>query len=137
VCFEYNQHRLTLFLAELLWCLVFVQKSNFQENSQKISQNSYFTRRLTEPEDETETSHEGPTPPGRVGQAGRARGWCGCLGRRLEPSFRLHKVPDPKNRGGSTFFQIEFRCTATTRNLDSEPETPFWYLIRLQRIYNF
>jgi hypothetical protein len=38
------------------------------------------------------------------------------------PSFRLHKAPDPKNRGGSTFFQIEFRCTATTRNLDSERE---------------
>jgi hypothetical protein len=58
-----------LFSAELLCCLVFVQKSNFQENSQKISQNSYFTRRLMEPEDETKKSHEGPTPPSRAGQA--------------------------------------------------------------------
>jgi hypothetical protein len=43
-----------LFLAELPWCLVFVQKSNFQEKSQKILQKSYFTRRPTEPEYETE-----------------------------------------------------------------------------------
>jgi hypothetical protein len=46
-----------LFSAELLWYLVFVQKSNFPENSQKISQNSYFTRRLTEPEDEPQGAH--------------------------------------------------------------------------------
>jgi hypothetical protein len=58
-----------LFSAELLWCLIFVQKSNFQEKSQKISQNSYFTRRLTEPEDETKRGHEGLTPPGGAGQA--------------------------------------------------------------------
>jgi hypothetical protein len=58
-----------MFSAELLWCLIFVQKSNFQEKSWKISQNSYFTRRLTEPEDKMETSHEGPTPPGGAGQA--------------------------------------------------------------------
>jgi hypothetical protein len=45
-----------LFLAELLSCLVFVQKPNFQEKSQKISQSSYFTRRLTELEDKTERS---------------------------------------------------------------------------------
>jgi hypothetical protein len=63
-----------LFSAELLWCLIFVQKSNFQENSQKISQNSYFTRRLAEPEDETEKSHKGPTPPGGAGQARSRQG---------------------------------------------------------------
>jgi hypothetical protein len=60
------------FSAELLWCLVFVQKSNFHKNSQKIWQNFYFTRRLMEPEEETEMSHERPTPPGRAGQ-GRLR----------------------------------------------------------------
>jgi hypothetical protein len=43
-----------LFSAELPWCLVFVQKSDFEEKSQKILQNSYFTRRTMEPEDETE-----------------------------------------------------------------------------------
>jgi hypothetical protein len=44
-----------LFSAELPWCLVFVQKSNFQEKFQKILQKSYFTRRPTKPEDETTT----------------------------------------------------------------------------------
>jgi hypothetical protein len=58
---------------------------------------------------------------------GRARGWCGRLGHRLEPSFRLYKVPDLKIEGGSTFFLIEFCYTTTTRNPDSEPETPFWH----------
>ena len=47
----------------------FVQKSNFQEKSQKIPQNPYFTRRLTEPEDRTEKCHEGPTPSPGAGQA--------------------------------------------------------------------
>jgi hypothetical protein len=42
-----------LFLAELLWCLVFVQKSDFQEKSWKILQKFYFARRPTEPEGET------------------------------------------------------------------------------------
>jgi hypothetical protein len=42
-----------LFSAELLWCLILVQKSNFQEKSQKILQKFYFARRSTEPEGET------------------------------------------------------------------------------------
>jgi hypothetical protein len=46
-----------------------VQKSDFQEKSQKILQNSYFTRRHTELEYETEGGHEGLTPPGGTGQA--------------------------------------------------------------------
>ena len=29
-----------------------------------------------------------------------------------------------------TFFQKEFHCTATTRNQDSDPETPFWHPAR-------
>jgi hypothetical protein len=52
-----------LFLAELPWYLVFVQKSDFQEKSWKILQKSYFTRRHTELEYETE---RGTTPPGGV-----------------------------------------------------------------------
>jgi hypothetical protein len=51
-----------------------VQKSNFQEKSRKISENSYFTRRLMEPEDEMERGHEGLTPPGGVGQAAPGAG---------------------------------------------------------------
>jgi hypothetical protein len=44
-----------------------VQKSDFQEKSQKILQNSYFTRRHMEPEYETERGQEGTTPPGGMG----------------------------------------------------------------------
>jgi hypothetical protein len=44
-----------------------VQKSNFEEKSQKISENSYFNRRLTEPKDEIERGHEGLTPPSGAG----------------------------------------------------------------------
>jgi hypothetical protein len=58
-----------LFSVELPWCLVFVQKSNFQEKSRKILQNSYFTRRPTEPEDETEKGWEAGSPPGGAAQA--------------------------------------------------------------------
>jgi hypothetical protein len=56
-----------LFSAELPWCLVFVQKSDFQEKSRKILQKSYFTRRHTEPEYEMERGQEGTTPPGGAG----------------------------------------------------------------------
>ena len=48
----------------------------------------------------------------------------------MHPSASLfaYKMPlDLKTEGGSTFFQKEFRCAATTRNRDSEPETPFWH----------
>jgi hypothetical protein len=37
-----------------------VQKSDFQEKSRKILQNSYFTRRHTEPEYETERGRRAP-----------------------------------------------------------------------------
>jgi hypothetical protein len=46
-----------------------VQKSNFQEKSQKILQKSYFTRRPTELEYETERGWEATTPPGGAAQA--------------------------------------------------------------------
>jgi hypothetical protein len=57
-----------LFSAELLWCLIFGQKSNFQEKSRKISQKSYFARRPTEPEGETKRGSELGSPPGGVAQ---------------------------------------------------------------------
>jgi hypothetical protein len=34
---------------------------------------------------------------------------------------------DLKTSGVRRVSQIEFRCAATTRNRDLEPETPFWY----------
>jgi hypothetical protein len=93
-----------MFSAELLLCLVFVQKSDFQEKSWKIPQSSYFTRRHTKPEYETERSHEGLTRPGGAGQA-RPR-------QRLvwppRPSPRLYLPPTytlwPENIGGLVFF---------------------------------
>jgi hypothetical protein len=57
-----------LFLAELLWCLVFVQKSDFQEKSWKILQKFYFARRPTEPEETKGGSGMG-SPPGEAAQA--------------------------------------------------------------------
>jgi hypothetical protein len=108
----------------------FVLKSNFQEKSWKISQSSYVTRRLTEPEDKMKRSHEGPHHLVARARPSHARGWCGYLRHRLEPSFCLHIAPDLKTPGGLMFFQIEFRCAATTRNRDSEPETRFWHPAR-------
>jgi hypothetical protein len=32
--------------------------------------------------------------------------------------------------GVRRFSQIEFRCAATIKNRDSEPETPFWHPVR-------
>jgi hypothetical protein len=40
-----------------------VQKSDFQEKSQKILQKSYFTRRAMEPEEETKRGRELGSPP--------------------------------------------------------------------------
>jgi hypothetical protein len=64
-----------LFSAELPWYLAFVQKSNFQEKSQKILQNSYFTRRHTEPEYEMEGATRGSHHLVVQARPGRARGW--------------------------------------------------------------
>jgi hypothetical protein len=57
-----------LFSAELLWCLIFVQKSDFQEKSWKILQKFYFARRPTEPEGETEGGCGLGSPPGGAAQ---------------------------------------------------------------------
>src|SRR3954470_20505761 len=65
---------LTLFSAELPWCLVFVQKINYQEKSRKICQKLFFTRRSTEPEGETERRPGGPRPTPGVGPPNPAPG---------------------------------------------------------------
>jgi hypothetical protein len=44
-----------------------MQKSDFQEKSRKILQNSYFTIKHMEPEYETERGQEATTPPGGAG----------------------------------------------------------------------
>jgi hypothetical protein len=116
-----------LLSAELLWCLAFVQKSNFQEKSWKILQKFYFARRPTEPEGETKGGSGLGSPPGGVAQA-----WPRPpLVRPPRPSPRPLLLPTytlwPERSWGSVFSQIDFRCAATIRNRDSEPETPFWH----------
>jgi hypothetical protein len=37
-----------------------------------------------------------------------------------------------KERGFDLFSQIDFRCAATIRNRDSEPETPFWHPVGME-----
>jgi hypothetical protein len=66
--------------------------------------------------------HQGARP-----RPGRAHLWSGRLGRRLDPSFRLHIPDDLKTAGVRRFSRIDFRCAATIRNCDLEPETPFWH----------
>ena len=93
----------------------------------EIWQKSYFARRLTEPEDETEKSHEGPTPGLGAAQARPRLGVVWPPPTSFRPLLLLYDAPWPKNRGRSTFFQREFRFAAATRNPNSEPETPFWH----------
>src|SRR3954470_17144834 len=97
---------LTLFSAELPWCLVFVQKMNYQEKSQKICQKLYFTRRSTEPEDETERRLGGTTPtPGASPPLAAPGGGAATPG---TPSASLcaYKLAfDLKTKGGSIVFQ--------------------------------
>jgi hypothetical protein len=92
-----------LFSAELPWCLVFVQKSNFQDKSWKILKKSYFTRRPTEPDYETERGQEGTTPHGGARQAWPCQGvvWPPQPFPRplLPPTYTLW----PGNIGGSAF----------------------------------
>jgi hypothetical protein len=69
-------------------------------------------------------------PPHNQGarpRPGRAHLLCDRLGHCLDPSFRLHIPSDLKGAGVRCFSQIDFRCAATIRNRDSEPETPFWH----------
>jgi hypothetical protein len=93
-----------LFLAELPWCLVFVQKSNFWVKFQKILQNSYFTRRPTEPEDEMERGWEPGSPPGGAAQAWPRQG----VVRPPQPPPRALLSPTytlrPETIGGLAFF---------------------------------
>jgi hypothetical protein len=93
-----------LFSAELLWCLIFVQKSNFQEKFRKILQKFYFARRPTEPEGETKGGSGLGSPPG-----GTAQAWpCPPMVKPPRPSPRPLLPPTytlwPKRSRGSAFF---------------------------------
>jgi hypothetical protein len=91
-------------------------------------QKSYFTRRPTEPEYETERGWEAATPPGGAAQAWLRQG----VVRPPQSSPQALLLPTytsrPETIGVRRFSQIEFRyATTTTRNHDSEPESPFWH----------
>jgi hypothetical protein len=93
-----------LFSAELLWCLIFVQKSEFQEKSQKILQKFYFARRPTEPEGETKGGSGLGSPLGDAAQP-----WPRPpMVRPPRPSPRPLLPPTytlwPERSGGSAFF---------------------------------
>src|SRR3954469_17718661 len=116
-----------MFSAELPWCLVFVQKINYQEKSRKICQKSYFSRRSTEPEDKTEKGPGGPHPCQARAHHWPRLGGAATLG---TPSASLcaYKLPfDIKTEGGSIVFQKELCSAATTRNQDLDLETPLWH----------
>jgi hypothetical protein len=105
----------------LPWCLVFVQKSEFQEKS-------YFTRRHTEAGYGIERGQEGTTPLGGAGQARPRQGVVWPPQPSPRAPFRLHIPSDLKISGVRHFSQIEFRSAASIKNHDSEPEIPFWHL---------
>jgi hypothetical protein len=117
-----------LFLAELPWCLIFMQKSDFLGKSWKIPQSSYFTRRHTEPEYETERGHKGLTPPGGTGQARPRHGvvWPPQPSPRplLPPTYTLW----PENIGGLAFFSDRVPLRRHHQKL-TELEIPFWHPI--------
>jgi hypothetical protein len=115
-------------LGRYAWCLVFLQKSNFHE---KIPENTakflFYQKTHGARIRDGWGATRGPHHLVARARPGRARGWCGRPRCRLDPSFRLHIPFDLKGSGVQRFSQIEFRCAATTRNRDSEPETLFWH----------
>jgi hypothetical protein len=99
----------------------------FSKNSGKIIKNHI----LPEEPQSQKTRRRGGSRAPHAQEArpspGRAHLVWGCLGGPFDLSFRLHIPPDSIISGRRHFFQIDFRCTATIRNRDSELETPFWH----------
>jgi hypothetical protein len=116
-----------LFSVELSWCLILCRNPTCRKNPEK------YCKILILPEDKRSqnTRRRGATrgPHHLVARVRpvRARGWCSRPSRLLDPSFRLYTPSDLKGSVVRHFSQIEFRCVATIRNCDSEPETPFWH----------
>jgi hypothetical protein len=118
-----------LFSAQLLYCLILCRNPTFRKNPGKYRKAPILPEDRRSQKTRQKRATRGSHHLVARARPGRARGWCGCLGHRLDPSFRLHNAPDLKTLGGLMFSQIEFCCAATTRNPDSEPETPFWHTI--------
>jgi hypothetical protein len=87
MCFEYKLTRINVVFSRIAlvshFCAEIQLSGKFPENIAKL----LFYRRLTEPEDETEKSHEGPTPPGHAGQARPRQG----VGAASSPHFAYIK----------------------------------------------
>jgi hypothetical protein len=79
---------------------VFVFQKNYIGNILRIgrnkSQNSYFSRSVTESKGETEWCQEAAAPCHGSGPPGRAGLWCGPLAHTLTPPFRLYNPLDGK-----------------------------------------
>ena len=79
-----------------------------------------------EPEEETEGRPRGPRPTPGAGPPDPMPGGGVATPGTSSTSLCAYKFPsDLKTQGGSIVFQKEFRSTATTRNQDFDPETPF------------
>jgi hypothetical protein len=115
-----------LFSAELPWCLVFVQKSDFQE---RYSKNPILPKDTRSQSTRRRGARRAPHHLVARARPGHAWGWCGRPSHHLMPPFCLHITSDLKILGFWRFSQIEFRCAATIRNHDSEPETSFWHAV--------
>ena len=63
-----------------IFCCLWFQKMNILEIGWDKSQSQYFTEENTEPEDETEKSHQGATLPGRGAKPGPRLGGAATLG---------------------------------------------------------
>jgi hypothetical protein len=122
---------LTLFSIELLWCLFLCRNPTFSKNLGKYCKNPISPE---VPRSEKMRRRGVGRPPHNQRarpRPGHAHLLCDRLGHRLDPSFYLHIPSDLKGAGLGRFSQIDFHCTATIRNRDSEPETPFWHPVRM------
>ena len=93
-----------MFSAELPLCLVFVQKSNYQEKSRKICQKSYFTRISRSQNTRRRRARGWPHHLVARARLGHARGWCGPPGTPSVSLFAYKKPSDLKTPGGFDVF---------------------------------
>jgi hypothetical protein len=74
------------------------------------SQNSYFSRSITESKGETEWCQEAAAPCHGAAPLGRAGLWCGPLAHLLTPPFRLYNPLDGKTlRDRSIFHETYYK----------------------------
>jgi hypothetical protein len=105
----------------------FCRNPTFRKNPEKYYKNPILPK---DPWSQNTRRRGAGRPPHHLvarPRTGCARVWWGHPSRLLEPSFCLHIPPDLKLSGVRRFSQIEFRCVATIRHRDSEPDTPFWH----------